>query len=54
MVADNILKIIFFNEKFSVLNQISVIFVPGCPIVNKSALVHVITHCLLGATPWYD
>ena len=39
--ADEILKCIFMNEKFDILIQISIMFVPMGPINNKSALVQV-------------
>ena len=40
-LADDILKCIFMNEKFCILIQISLMFVPKDPIDNKSALVQV-------------
>ena len=40
--ADEILECIFMNEKFVILIQISIMFVPMGPINNKSASVQVI------------
>ena len=44
--ADDIFKCIFFNEKFCILLQISLKFVPKCPINNTWALVQVMAWCL--------
>ena len=40
--ADDILKYIFWNENFNRMIQISLKFVPVCPINNKSTLAE---HC---------
>ena len=37
--SDNMFKLIFLKEKFHILIQISLKFVPNAPIANKSALV---------------
>ena len=39
LLADNIFKCIFVNEKFSILIKISLKFVPKGPIDNNPALV---------------
>ena len=39
ILADNIFKCIFFNEKFRILIRISVKFAPKDPINNNQALV---------------
>ena len=39
ILADDIFKCIFFNEKFGVLIKISLKFVPKGPIDNQPALV---------------
>ena len=39
ILADGILKCIFFNENFRILIKISLKFVPKGPMDNKSALV---------------
>ena len=41
ILADDIFKCIFMNEKLRILIQISLKFVPKGPIDNKSALVQV-------------
>ena len=39
--ADDVFKYIFVNEKFCIVSQISLEFVPCGPIVKNSALVQV-------------
>ena len=41
ILADNIFKCIFLNENYIIPIQISLKFVPRCPIDNKPALVQV-------------
>ena len=48
---DDIFKYIFMNEKFCVLIQISLKFVPKGGIDNKAALVQVMACRLFGAKP---
>ena len=42
ILADDIFKCIFFNEKFCILIKISVKFVPKGPIDNNPALVQIL------------
>ena len=50
-LADNISKCIFMNEKFYILIQISLRFVPKGPIDNKSAFVQVMAWHRAGDKP---
>ena len=50
-LADDIFKCIFLNENVSILIQISLKFVPECPIDNKSALVQVMAWRRTGDKP---
>ena len=49
--ADDISKCIFMNEKFCILIQISLKFVPKGPIDNKSALIQVMAWRRTGDKP---
>ena len=49
--ADDILKAIFFNEICSILIQISLKYVPKCPIDNKPALVQIMAWHREGDNP---
>ena len=51
ILADDIFKRIFLNENVSILIQISLKFVPECPIDNKSALVQVMAWRRTGDKP---
>ena len=48
---DDISKCIFMNEKFCILIQISLKFVPKGPIDNKSALIQVMAWRRTGDKP---
>ena len=50
-LADDSCRYIFSNENYSTLIQISLEFVPGCPIKSDSALVQVIAWCWKGDKP---
>ena len=49
--ADNIFKCIFMNEKFCILIEISMKFVPKGPIDNNSALIQVMAWSRTGDKP---
>ena len=49
--ADDIFKLIFFNENIWISIKISSKFVPNCPINNKSSLVQVMTWRRTGDEP---
>ena len=49
--CDNIFRCIFVNEKFCILIQISMKFVPKGPIDNKAAFVQVMTWRQIGDKP---
>ena len=49
--ADDIFKCIFMNEKFSILIQISLKFVPTGPIENKPAVVQIMAWRRTGDKP---
>ena len=51
ILADDIFKWIFMNEKLLILIRISLKFVPKGPIVNKSALVQVMAWRRTGDKP---
>ena len=51
ILADDIFKWIFMNEKFCILISISLKFVPKGPIENKSALVQVMVWRRIGDKP---
>ena len=51
MVADDIFKCIFMNEKFCILTRISLECIPKVPIDNKSALVQVMAWRRTGDMP---
>ena len=51
ILADNIFKCVFMNEKLRILIWISPKFVRKGPIDNKSALVQVMTSCRTGNKP---
>ena len=51
ILADDIFKRIFLNEKFRILIQISPQFAPKRPIDNKSALVQVMSLRRTGNRP---
>ena len=51
VLADGMLKCIFFNENDKILVQISLKFVPSSPIDNKLALVQVMACCWTGDKP---
>ena len=51
ILADNIFKCIFMNEKLRILIQISLKFVPKGPIDNMSALVQVMAWRRRGDNP---
>ena len=51
ILADNIFKRIFFNEKFCILIEISLKFVPKGPIDNNSALVQIMAWRWIGDKP---
>ena len=51
ILADNIFKWIFLNEKFCILIQISLEFVPKEPIDNNSALVQIMAWRRIGDKP---
>ena len=51
ILADNNFKCIFFDEKFCILIQISLKFVPKGPIDNKRALVQVMAWRRTGDKP---
>ena len=50
-LADDVFKSISMNEKFCILIQISLKFVPKGPIDNKSALLRVMAWCWTGDKP---
>ena len=55
--TDDMFKSVLVNEKFSILNQISLKFVPIGPNDNKSALVQLMAWCWTGDKPlteWTD
>ena len=49
--ADSIFKLIFLNETYCILIQISLKFVPLGPIGNKQVLVQILAWRLTGAKP---
>ena len=51
--ADDVFKWILLNEKFCILIQISLSFVPERPIDNKWALVHVMAWRGIGDKPFF-
>ena len=51
ILADDIFKCIFMNEKLRILIRISLKFVPKGPIDNKSALVQVMAWRRTGDKP---
>ena len=51
ILADDIFKCIFLNEKFYVLIKISLKFVPNGPIDNNPALVQVMAWRRIGDKP---
>ena len=51
ILADDILKLIFFNENDSIAIQISLKFVPRSPIDNNPALVQVVAWHWTGDKP---
>ena len=51
ILADDILKCIFLNEKVRILIKISLKFVPKGPIDNESALVQVMAWRRTGDKP---
>ena len=51
ILADNIFKCIFVNEKFCILIKISLKFVPKGPIDNNSALVYIMAWHRIGYKP---
>ena len=51
ILANNIFKRIFFNGNVRIFIQISLKFVPKCPIDNTSALVQVMDWRQIGDTP---
>ena len=51
MAADDIFRCIFVNEKFCILNKISLKFVPKGPIDNNSALVWIMAWHRIGDKP---
>ena len=51
ILADDIFKCIFMNEKLRILSRISLKFVPNGPIDKKSALVQVMARRRTGDKP---
>ena len=51
ILADDIFKCIFWNEKFCIMNKISLRFVPKDPIDNNPALVQIMAWCRIGDRP---
>ena len=51
ILADDIFKCIFLNEKFCRLIKISLKFVPKSPIDNNPALVQIMAWCQIGDKP---
>ena len=51
ILADNIFKYIFVNEKFCILIKISLMFVPKGPIDDNPALVQIIARRRIGDKP---
>ena len=51
ILADDIFKCIFVNEKFCILIRISLKFVPKGPINNKPALVQIMAWRWIGDKP---
>ena len=51
MLADDIFKCIFLNEKFGIVIRISLKFIPKDPIDNKWAMVQVMAWCRTGDKP---
>ena len=51
ILADDIFKCIFLNENDRIHIQISLKFVPRCPIDNKPALVQAMAWRLIGDQP---
>ena len=49
IISYNIFKWIFMNKTFRILIQISLQFVPGCPIHNRSAFVNIMAWCQIGS-----
>ena len=49
--TDDIFRCIFMNEKFGILIQIALKFVPKGPFDNKAALVQVMAWCRIGNEP---
>ena len=52
--ADGVLRCIFMNEKFCILINISLKFVPGGPINNKPALIKIMAWHRIGAKPLFE
>ena len=50
-LADNIFKHIFLNENVGILIKISLMFVPGGPIDNMTALVQIMAWHQTGDKP---
>ena len=53
-ISQTIFSCIFVNEKFWILNKISVKFVPKGPIDNNPALAKVMTWRKMGDRPLYE
>ena len=51
ILADDIFKCIFWNENYRIPIQISLKFLPVCPIDNKRALVQVMAWCRTSDKP---
>ena len=51
---NNIFKCIFVNEKFCILIQISLKFIPKGPIDNILALVQIMAWCWSGDKPLFE
>ena len=49
--ADDIFRCVFMNEKFCILIQISLKFVPEGPIDYNPALVHIMSWCAIDNKP---
>ena len=54
ILADNIFKRIFLNDKLWILIEISLKFVPKGPIDNNPALVYIMAWCRIGDKPLYE
>ena len=51
ILADDIFNCIFLNDNDRILIQISLEYIPICPIDNMPALVQGMAWCLFGAKP---